>query len=89
LQQKSEILLRVFFGSEADADVTLDLLQRYRDECIESIQSMENVKNDLANDTSMYPPEIVKYWEMTVLSFEIMSKARLEWVKQSISLCQA
>jgi hypothetical protein len=50
---------------------------------------MENVKNDLADETSMYPPEVVKYWKMTVLSFEIMSKARLEWVKQSISLCQS
>jgi hypothetical protein len=50
---------------------------------------MENVKNNLADETSMYSPEIVKYWEMTVLSFEIMSKARLEWVEHSISLCQS
>jgi DNA-binding PadR family transcriptional regulator len=89
LQQKSEILLRVFFGSEADDDVTLELLHRYRDECIENIQNMENLRIELADEASKYPPDVVKYWEMTVLSFEIMSKARLEWVDKSISLCQS
>jgi DNA-binding PadR family transcriptional regulator len=89
LQQKSEILLRVFFGSEADDDVTLELLHRYREECIENIQNMENLKIELAAEKSIHPPDVVKYWEMTVLSFEIMSKARLEWVEKSISLCES
>jgi DNA-binding PadR family transcriptional regulator len=88
LQQKSEILLRVFFGSEADEDVTLKLLHRYREECVENIQNMENLKIELVAEESMYPPDVVKYWEMTVHSFEIMSKARLEWVDKSITLCE-
>jgi DNA-binding PadR family transcriptional regulator len=88
LQQKSEILMRVFFGAETDEKVTLDLLRAYREECLAKIREMEEVKTELAQDGYEQPANVVKYWGLTVLSFEILSKARLEWVEQSIAILE-
>ena len=86
LQQKSEILLRVYFGAATSDNVTLELLHTYREECLANIHNMEKEKEELAQNESKYPHDIVKYWKLTLLSFEILSKARLEWVEKSIAL---
>jgi hypothetical protein len=49
---------------------------------------MEEVKTELVQDGYEQPANVVKYWGLTVLSFEILSKARLEWVEQSIAILE-
>jgi len=88
VQQKSEILMRVFFGAIANENVTLELLRTYREECLDNIKQMEMVKEELKQDESEYPSDVVKYWGLTVLSFEIMSKARLEWTEKAIAILE-
>ena len=88
IQQKSEILMRIYFGAVANEDVTLELLRTYREECLDNIQQMEMVKKELKKDESEYPSDVVKHWGLTVLSFEIMSKARLEWTEKAVAILE-
>jgi len=88
VQQKSEIMMRMFFGAEADESVTVELLRTYKEDCAEQVSEAEKVKKTLGMAVGAYPVEDVKYWALTVLYSIIMSKARCEWAEKAIEIVE-
>lgn len=87
---KSAFLMRIFFGGEISKEKTLDLFQALREETVTHVQEMEKIMA-LFNESDpniISKPNIVKYWKLTAMSGEMLSRTQLEWIDKSIALLE-
>ena len=86
-RMRSPFLMRVFFGGELDKERTLELLRSVRQTVLGQAREMDAVLaevDQIALETGI-DPEKAKYWKLTAMCGEIMSKANLEWVDKAIA----
>ena len=85
---KNIILLRLFFAGETSDEQALKLLYSYREECLASVQKIDEIKKELIREEAVYTPEELKYPKLTVLHGDIIRQARLEWVEKAIAILE-
>lgn len=88
---KNAFMMRIFFGGELSTEQTLKLLHSGRELVLDHVRQMEAIINNF--DAGVYDgynddPNKVKYWKLTALSGEIMSKANLEWLDKAIAILE-
>jgi len=86
---KSVFFMRLFFAGETSREQALELLYLYREQCLASLQEMDNVYESYNQVDPIYSSETVQYWKLVALNGEIMRKARLEWVEQAINILKS
>jgi DNA-binding PadR family transcriptional regulator len=84
---KSVFLLRVFFAGETGKEQALELLRSYRDVCIARNNELNEPFKKVEKEEVYFPKQAV-FWKLTALYGEIITKARLEWVKKSIAMLE-
>jgi len=86
---KSVFFMRLFFAGETNKKQALELLYSYREQCLHSMNEMEEVNEAMEQTNSLYAPEKAVYWKLIAMNGEIMRKARLEWVQKAISILES
>lgn len=80
---REEILLKLFFGSQVDINVSTGQLQRFRDFHQECLRKSKRVEKSLSAGEKT--PDSL-YWIITLKYSEYVSRALLEWCDEALSL---
>ena len=84
-------LIRIFFGGELRPESTLELLHNAKEYIFKSAEQLQAVATEVnamvEEDEEAYAKN-AKYWKLTLLFGEIMHKANIEWVEQSINILE-
>lgn len=84
---RSSFLMRVFFFGELSTKQSLEILQLYREKCIEASKGMGVAYDSISKyDEIIADDEKSKYWYITALYGDTFLQASLSWVDKAIAI---
>ena len=89
MRVKSAFLMRVFFAGETSVEQSLSLLRAYRQQCMESRESLLSAHAS----TAEYGREVgderkITFWEISILYGESFYEASLAWADKVIAILE-
>lgn len=89
-RMKSPFLMRVFFGGKLSTERTIGLFREFRELHINNTKQLQDIIDEPSNFEvkNGESPENAKFWKLTALCGEIMSKASIEWADKAIALLE-
>ena len=84
---RNELLLRVFFGSQAQPELTREALEQVRDEQLLRIDRYAEIREDV--DSLEGRSESQPFWSTTLRFGEIEARAHLAWAEEALETLRA
>ncbi|CAM3405181.1 PadR family transcriptional regulator [Marinicrinis lubricantis] len=84
MEQKNELLLRLFFGQHASPETNIQHLKSLKEQLQDQLFVLETMEDEIR---SCHPDDPnLTYWLITINYGKLQSKALIEWCEDSIQL---
>lgn len=85
-KERSEVLLKLFFGSHLPVAETIRHIRRVREEHSQRLERYGEIEERLHSEYAANPQSL--YWLLTVKCGMALSKASLDWCDEAVSLLE-
>lgn len=86
---KSAFLMRVFFAGELKKEHSIKILHKYREKCLEKIESMQNAYNSISSYGDIVSNDKrVNYWKITAMFGDEFYHAGVIWADKAIAILE-
>lgn len=77
---RNELLLRVFFGSQAEPDQILEAVEQFREEQLDRVERYAEIREDIDAMKERSPDR--PYWSASLRFGELEARAHLQWADE-------
>jgi DNA-binding PadR family transcriptional regulator len=89
MRVKSAFLMRVFFAGEVSIQQSLNMLQTYRDKCLESKETLKAAHAASCEyGTTLSDDKKSKFWNLSILYGESFYNASIDWANKAIAIIE-
>ena len=81
--------MRVFFAGEVSIQQSLNMLQTYRDKCLESKETLKAAHAASCEyGTTLSDDKKSKFWNLSILYGESFYNASIDWANKAIAIIE-